>query len=219
MPFYIGREATNRKSGEKHLKIRRKNEVKNMAEETKNLGTDTPNTDSQNTDAPKNDTPTVEELMSQVAQLTADRDKYKSANDKLSKSEAEMKRQLRATLSADEQKKAEEEEAKRLADEERESMRKELNHIKAVNAYKEISDEKVVESLIDAVSDADHSAIATIIANECKKAVEDAEAKWLKNRPQVRNGQYSGLTKEQVMAITDRDERMKAIAMNQHLFK
>lgn len=190
-----------------------------MAEETKNLGTDTPNTDSPNTDKPNNDTPTVEELMSQVAQLTADRDKYKSANDKLSKSEAEMKRQLRATLSADEQKKAEEEEAKRLADEERESMRKELNHIKAVNAYKEISDEKVVESLIDAVSDADHSAIATIIANECKKAVADAEAKWLKDRPQVRNGQYSGLTKEQVMAITDRDERMKAIAMNQHLFK
>lgn len=189
-----------------------------MAEETKNVGTDTPNTESPNTDTPNTNTPTVEELMSQVAQLTADRDKYKSANDKLSKSEAEMKRQLRATLSADEQKKAEEEEAKRLADEERESMRKELNHIKAVNAYKEISDEKVVENLIDAVSDADHNAIATIISNECKKAVADAEAKWLKDRPQVSSGQYAGLTKEQIMAIPDRGERQKAIATNLSLF-
>lgn len=191
-----------------------------MAEEIKSTDNNvTENQQVNNNEPAQNNGPTVEELMAQLAAARADADKYKSANDKLSKSEAEMKRQLRATLSADEQKKAEEEEAKRLADEERESMRKELNHIKAVNAYKEISDEKVVENLIDAVSDADHNAIATIIANECKKAVADAEAKWLKDRPQVRSGQYSGLTREQIMAIPDRAERQKAIAMNQNLFK
>lgn len=189
-----------------------------MADEIKIVGTDTPNTDNPNSEAKNNDTLSVAELMEQLASARADVDRYKSANDKLSKSEAEMKRQLRATLSADEQKKAEEEEAKRLADEERESMRKELNHIKAVNAYKEISDEKVVNNLIDAVSDADHNAIANIIANECKKAVADAEAKWLKDRPQVRSGQYSGMTKEQIMAMTDRDEKLRAIAMNKELF-
>lgn len=188
-----------------------------MAEETKNVGAENQNTDAPNTDA-KSNTPTVEELMSQIAQLTSDRDKYKSANDKLSKSEAEMKRQLRATLSADEQKKAEEEEAKRLADEEMENMRKELNHMKALKAYKEISDEKVVENLIDAVSDADHNAIAKIITNECRKAVSEAEAKWLRERPQVRSGQYTGMTKEQIMAIPDRDEKLKAIALNRDLF-
>jgi ribosome-interacting GTPase 1 len=97
-------------------------------------------------------------------------------------------------------------------------MRKELNHIKAVNAYKAISDEKTVDKLIDAVSDADHNAIATIIANECKKAVAEAEAKWLKDRPRVNAGQYSSMTREQIMSIKDREERTKAIAMNQGLF-
>ena len=164
------------------------------------------------------DTPTVEELMAQLAQANADRDKYKNANDKLSKEAAETKRQLRAKQTAEEQEAEAKAEAQRLADEERESMRKELNHIKAVNAYKAIAEEKEVEKLIDAVSDADHNAIAQIIENQCKKAVAEAEAKWLKDRPRVNNGMYSSMTKEQIMAIDDRNERQKAIAMNQHLF-
>lgn len=187
-----------------------------MAEENKSTGAEietNPQNEHQN-----NDTPTVEELMAQLETAKADVEKYKSANDKLSKSEAEMKRQLRATLSAEEQKKAEEEEAKRIRDEEFENMKKELDHNKAVNAYKAIEDEKAVESLIEAVSDADHNAIAQIIENECKKAVAAAEAKWLKERPRVQHGQYSNMTKEQIMAISDRAERLKAIAQNQDRF-
>lgn len=163
-------------------------------------------------------TPTVEELMAQLAQANADRDKYKNANDKLSKEAAETKRQLRARQTAEEQEAEAKAEAQRLADEEREAMRKELNHIKAVNAYKAISEEKEVEKLIDAVSDADHNAIAAIIENQCKKAVAEAEAKWLKDRPNVNTGMYSSMSKEQIMAISDTEERIKAIAMNKHLF-
>ena len=165
-----------------------------------------------------NSAPSVEELMAQLATAKADAEKYKNANDKLSKSEAEMKRQLRAKLTAEEQEAEAQKEAQRLADEERENMRKELNHIKAVNAYKSIPDEKVVENLIDAISDADHNAIAQIIENEKKKAVAEAEQKWMKERPRVNHGQYSSMTKEQIMAIADRDEKLKAIAMNRDLF-
>lgn len=162
--------------------------------------------------------PTVEELMAQLSEARADAAKYKTANDRLSKSEADMKKQLRAKLTAEEQEAEAQKEAQRIADEERESMRKELNHIKAVNAYKAISEEKVVETLIEAVSESDHNAIAQIIDSECKKAVKAAEAKWLKDRPRVQHGQYSGMTREQVMAIQDSTERIKAIAENQHLF-
>ena len=161
---------------------------------------------------------TVEELTAQIAQLTADRDKYKSANDKLSKESADYKRQLRAKLTAEEQEAEAKAEADRVRDEELKTAKAELNHIRAVNAYKAITDEKAVEMLIDAVSDADHNTIATLIANECKKAVAEAEAKWLKDRPRVNHGQYSGMTREQIMAITDSNERLKAIAMNQNLF-
>ena len=186
-----------------------KKQNQNMAEETKTTI---------ETTATQETKPTVEELMAQLATARAETERFKTANDKLSKSEAEMKRQLRARQTAEEQEAEAQKEAQRIADEERESMRKELNHIKAVNAYKNISEEKTVEKLIEAVSDADHNAIAQIIAGECKKAVAEAEAKWLKERPRVQHGQYSGMSKDQIMAIQNREERVRAIAMNKELF-
>ena len=48
--------------------------------------------------------------------------------------------------------------------------------------------------------------------------VKEAQAEWLQSRPQVNTGSYSSMSREQIMAIADRDERMKAIAQNQHLF-
>lgn len=187
-----------------------------MADEIRNNETET--NEVVKGDANIENAPNVDELMAQIAQLTSDRDKYKSANDKLSKSEAEMKRQLRAKLSAEEQQAEELAEAQRLRDEEFEAMKSELNHNKAVNAYKAIPDEKMVESLIEAVSDADHNAIATIMEKYANAKVKEAQAEWLKSRPQVNTGNYSSMSKEQIMAIVDRDERMKAIAQNQHLF-
>lgn len=176
-------------------------------------------TENQQVSTQENTTPTVDELMAQLATERAEKEKNKLALDKALKEKGDITKQLRAKQTAEEQEAEAQKEAQRLADEERESMRKELNHIKAVNAYKAISDEKAVESLIDAVSDADHNAIAQIIANECKKAVAEAEAKWLKDRPRVQHGQYSSMTKDQIMAISDRDERQRAIAMNLDLFK
>lgn len=163
-------------------------------------------------------TPSVDELMAQINQLTADRDRYKSANDKLSKSEADMKRQLRAKQTEDERLSAEQAEAQRIRDEELETLRAENNRIKAVGAYKTISSEKVVESLIEAVSNADHNTIASIIDNEIKAAVKSAQTEWLKSRPQANVGSNSTITREQIMAIPDRDARMRAIAQNQELF-
>lgn len=189
-----------------------------MANETVTTNTETTVTETQ-TQPTAETTPSVEELMAQLAIEKAEREKSKLALDKALKEKGDITKQLRAKQTAEEQEAEAQKEAQRIADEERESMRKELNHIKAVNAYKAISDEKAVESLIEAVSDADHNAIAQIIANECKKAVAEAEAKWLKDRPRVQHGQYSSMTKEQIMAITDRDEKLRAIAMNPELFK
>ena len=41
----------------------------------------------------------------------------------------------------------------------------------------------------------------------------------MKSRPRMNvGGEYSGMTKEQIMAIPDRAERRRAIAMNPSLF-
>lgn len=164
-------------------------------------------------------TVTVEELQSQLAAAKADAERYKAANDKLSKSEADMKRQLRASQSAEEQKKAEEEEAKRIAGEEREAMLKEINQFKAEKAYRNISDEKAVSKLIEAVSGSDHEAIARIIDDLCKSAVSGAEAEWLKSRPGIQHGEQSTMSIDDIVKVNDPDERLRLIAQNKSLFK
>lgn len=179
-----------------------------MSEETKTNVVETTETNA------TDNTPTVEYTISKV-----EYDKLKSALDKALKEKGDITKQLRAKQSEDERLSAEQAEAQRIRDEEFEAIKAENNRMKAFGAYKSISGEKVVENLIEAVSNADHNAIAKIIADECKKAVTEAESTWLKERPRVQHGQYSSMTAEQIMAIPDRQERARAIAMNQELFK
>lgn len=172
-----------------------------MANETTNNVTETKQTTV--VESPATETkPTADELMAQVAQLTLERDKFKSANDKLSKSEAEMKRQLRAKLTAEEQQAAEQAEAQRVKDEQLEQLIAENNRMKAFGAYKSIQDEKMVESLIDAVSDADHNAISNILEKYASAKVKEAQAEWQKSRPRVNMGGEGSITKEQFNAMS-----------------
>lgn len=162
-------------------------------------------------------TPTVEELMAQLAAEKAAGLKNKQALDKALKEKGEITKALRAKQTAEEQEAEAKAEADRLQNEKYENAMKELNHMKAVSAYKNVS-EKSIETLIEAVAEGDHSAIATIIDNEVKAAVAAAKAEWMKTRPAVNAGKYSSMTREQIMAIPDRNERLKAIAMNATLF-
>lgn len=167
-----------------------------MAEET-NKATNTVATEQEMNTTVADNKPSVEELMEQLKQANADRERYKLANDKLSKEAAERKRQLRAKQTEEEQEAEAKAEAERATQEELENLRKELNHNKAVNAYKAVPDEKMVETLIEAVSDADHNAIANIMEKYASAKVKEAQAEWLKSRPPVNAGGNGALTKEQ----------------------
>lgn len=191
-----------------------------MAEETKtttvteNQQSETAKTEQQQAET----TPSVDELMAQLAAERAEKEKYKTANDKLSKEAADTKRQLRAKQTAEEQEAEAQAEAQRLAEEEREALRKENNRFKAMAAYKSF-DEKTVDKWLEAVSDADHATLSAMIEAEKQKAVKEAQAEWMKSRPQVNTGQYSSMTKEQIMAIQDRAERRMAMSQNMDLFR
>lgn len=189
-----------------------------MAEEMKQkTATETNGADGQK-DGNAENTPSVEELLSQLAAERAEKEKYKNASDKASSEAAKYKKELRSKQTAEEQAAEAQAEAEKLQNEKYENAINELNRMKAVSAYKNVSD-KAVEKLIDAVSDADHTAIAAIIESEVKAAVANAQTEWLKSRPPVNaGGEYAGMTKEQIMAISDRAERRKAIAMNPKLF-
>lgn len=110
----------------------------------------------------ENKTPTVEELMAQLASERAEKEKNKLALDKALKEKGDITKQLRAKQTAEEQEAEAQKEAQRLADEERETLRKENNRFKAMAAYKNL-DEKTVDKLLEAVSDADHATLAAII--------------------------------------------------------
>lgn len=175
-----------------------------MAEEIKTPGSDQ-----------QANTPTVEELMTQLAAERAEKERHKTALDKALKEKGDITKQLRAKQTEDEQAEEARKEAQRLADEERENLRKENNRFKALNAYKNL-DEKTVDQLLDAVTNADHATIAAIISSQVEVAVKEAETKWLGDRPRVNAdaGNYVGMSRNDILAIKDYEERQKAIAMN-----
>ena len=141
---------------------------------------------------------TVEELQAQLAAAKADAEKYKSANDKLSKEAAENKRQLRARQTEEEKRADELAEAQRLRDEEYEALKRELNHNKALTAYRSIPDGEMVENLVAAISEANHNEIASIIDKLVMAKVKEAQSEWQKSRPRVNiGGGDGGYTKEQ----------------------
>lgn len=184
-----------------------------MAEETKTNVVET--TEGNATD----NQPTVEELMAQLESERAEKERHKSALDKALKEKGDITKQLRAKQSEDERLSAEQAEAQRIRDEEFEATKAELNRLKAVGAYKSISSEKVVENLIEAVSNADHNAIALIIESEIKAAVKVAQTDWLKSRPQANVGVDSAITREEILAIKDPIERQTKMAQNIELFR
>lgn len=171
-----------------------------MAEDlTKTTTTETKDDPAKKTDGKPEESgkqPTLDEVLGQLAQLKAENAKLKKKSDADSAEAAEYKRKYRATQTVDEQKKEEEEAAAKAREEETEKLRNELNHMKAVAAYKSIADEKTVDLLIGAVSDGDHAAIATILENEKNRAVKDAvnaaKAEWQRNYPQAGVGTGDG---------------------------
>lgn len=174
-------------------------------------------------------TPSVEELMERIAaaeeratqaesrasKAEEDSKKYKGANDKLSKENADYKRKNRQDMSETEQRIAELEEALKAEKESREQAEKENSYNKALSAYKGIEDSKVVEQLIDAVSDGDHQAIAKIINDEVQKAVKEevnkAKAEWQKSQTPANAGTGSkGDDKSKPEKLVERTRRKNA---------
>lgn len=177
---------------------------------------ETPATENQDVNDNK---PDIDALMAELAAEKAARLKDKAALDKALKEKGDLTKTLRQKMTASEQEEELKKEAERQREEELANVKNELNHIKAVAAYKTISDEKIVEELINAISDADHTAIANIIENEKSKAVKTAQSEWMKSRPAVNNGNGTAMTKEQILTIQDQAERQRMIAANMELFQ
>ena len=181
-----------------------------MAEEIKNEAMETNGTENQAAETETKETPTVEELMAKLSEkdallsaANARADKNKTELDKALKENGALKKEKRASMTEADRLAEEKAEADRIKDEKYKEMEQRLMRSEAEKAYKSISDENMVNGLIEAISDADHSAVAGIIDRLVAAKVKEAQAEWQKSRPRVNiGGGDGGYTKEQFEKMT-----------------
>ena len=181
-----------------------------MAEEIKNEAMETNGTENQPAEKETKETPTVEELMAKLSEkdallsaANARADKNKTELDKALKENGALKKEKRASMTEADRLAEEKAEADRIKDEKYKEMEQRLMRSEAEKAYKSISDENMVNGLIEAISDADHSAVAGIIDRLVAAKVKEAQAEWQKSRPRVNiGGGDGGYTKEQFEKMT-----------------
>ena len=162
-----------------------------------------------------------EDALSEIAAAKAEAKKLKAERDAALKKTGEISKQLRAKMSEDELKAEQDAQAK----EEKEAHIKELEQYKAENeALKRyrlqgMSDELATKAA-KAEIEGDMDALADVQKQHTQSLIKAKEAEWKASRPRVNVGddEDSSMTKEEILAISDRDERTKAIAKNLSLF-
>lgn len=162
-----------------------------------------------------------EDALSEIAAAKAEAKKLKAERDAALKKSGEISKQLRAKMSEDELKAEQDAQAK----EEYEAHVKELEQYKAENeALKRYRLQGMTDDLATKAAKAeiegDMDALADVQKQHTQSLIKAKEAEWKASRPRVNVGddEDSSMTKEEILAIQDRDERTKAIAKNLSLF-
>ena len=156
--------------------------------------TTTTKTETPNTETVENKTPTVEELLTKLAQKDADYAKLKNSFDTASSELAATKKQLRTKMSAEEQI----EEEKRISDEAKDARIQELeSKFRTMDYSKRYMgigmDEKTAESLSELTGDLPDvdkffSALDKFVKAKIKTAGENAVQELIKSNPDIKAG-------------------------------
>ena len=151
-------------------------------------------TETPNTETVENRTPTVEELLTKLAQKDADYAKLKNSFDTTSSELSTAKKQLKAKMTAEEQI----EEEKRIADEAKDAEIKELkDKFRTMDYSKRYMgigmDEKTAESLSELTGDLPDvdkffSALDKFVKAKIKTAGENAVQELIKSNPDIKAG-------------------------------
>jgi len=179
--------------------------------------------DGGNAEPETNDEPpakTYEDAMSEIAAARAESKKYKAERDAALKKAGDATKQLRAKMSEDELKAEQDAQAK----EEHEAYVKGLESYKAKNEAEKRyllqgMTNELAEKAAKAEIEGDMDALADIQRQHTQALIKEKEAEWKASRPRVNVGDDdSSMTKEEILAIKDRDERQKEIAKHLNLF-
>ena len=179
-----------------------------------NLETMTVENETQTTETAENKTPTVEELMAQLAQERAEKEKLRLAKDKANSEAAKYRKSWESKTSAEEQ----EMEARKAADEAKDARIQELeSKFRTMDYSKRYMgigmDEKTAEMLSELtgeLTDPDKffSALGKFITASNKSAGENAIQDLIKKNPEIKAGSgddtKTSLAEEKAVSIGKR---------------
>lgn len=159
--------------------------------------------------------PSYEELVAELAKERADRERFKNANDKLSKEIATVKQNLREKMTAEEQLAEEQKQQREEHEREFEEMKRELAETKSVKKLMGTlgMDEELATDTAKAISDNDTDKIFENLAKHIKSVEEASYQKAIKDRPSVPAGNGSdsvALAKAKELAKTKSVNRATA---------
>ena len=172
-------------------------------------------------------TSTVEEkpttptnIEDQIQQLMIENAKLKRAKDKATSEAADFKKKYNATLSEQERASQEKAEAEARRDERLAELERENSIHKFTESYLDLGYDK--ESAIAAATAQVDNDVETLFKLQ-KKILDEKllakEQELIKDMPRAKTGVYASMTKDQIMQITDREERRRAMAENWELFQ
>lgn len=181
------------------------------------LGANVENPDAENADSGAN----TDALMAEIARMRVSEQKMKKELDKALKEKGEVTKALRAKQTAAEL----EDEAKREEEERHQAYVMELEEFKRKTEAKErylmqgMSVEMATKAA-DAEVSGDMEALTDIQRQHTEATLKAARTEWQKSIPQPNfgTGEYSSMSKKDILAIKDTAERQKAILANRQMF-
>lgn len=172
--------------------------IENVQTEDKPDGQTMPISQQGNTDDTENQD--VKDLLKKIADLQLELKKNKNARDKALSEAGEYKKQLRAKLSADEQAEIERQELEAQQKEYVASLEKFKRVAEATARYAlQGMNQDLAKQAADAEINGDMDALADIQKKHTQQVVKEAQAEWIKSRPQANIGGSGGanVTQEQ----------------------
>ena len=163
--------------------------------------------------------PTTKSAEDQLQALMIENAKLKRAMDKASSEAADYKKKYNATLSEQEKASLEKAEEQARRDERLAELEREVSVHRFTEQFLDLGYDK--ESAIAAATAQVDGDIDTLFKLQ-KKIIDEKilakEQELIKDIPRAKTGVYASMTRDQIMAIPDREERRKAMAENWELF-
>ena len=194
---------------ETNVNVTTSNATNDVAQESKKVET-TPKVEEK---------PTTKSTEEQLQALMIENAKLKRSFDKAASEASDYKKKYNATLSEQEKASLEKAEAEAKRDERLAELEREVSVHRFTEQYLDLGYDK--ESAIAAATAQVDNDVETLFKLQ-KKIIDEKilakEQELIKDIPRAKTGTYASMTKEQILAIPDREERRRAMAENWDLF-